>query len=430
MIADPAAFLHRLYDSAVCAVSAERCMPPFVPPPPAGRTVVVGAGKAAAAMARTLEDRFDGKLSGMVVVPYGHGVPCRSIRVIEAAHPVPDGAAEDAAHAMLDAVAGLSGDDMVIALMSGGGSALMALPAPDVSLADKQAVTRALLACGAPIHEINTVRRALSRIKGGRLAAAARPARIVTLVVSDVPGDDPSVVASGPTIAPPPGGSSAADIVSAYRLDLPPNVVAALGTASPDMPRPEFARDSVSIVGRAAEALDAAAETARAEGCRAIILGDAVEGEAREVAADHAKRALETAGFRKPGEPPVVLLSGGEATVTLQGGLRAGGKGGPNTEFLLALGLTLNRDPRFWALAADTDGIDGGSGAAGAVLTPWTIAGASDMGLDPTGMLAAHRSADLFGQMGQLLPLEPTRTNVNDFRAILIGAGEPSRVDL
>ena len=379
-------------------------------------------------MARAVEAHYGAPLEGVVVVPYGHGVACEHIRVVEAAHPVPDGAAEDAARLLLDTVGGLSPDDLVIALMAGGGSAVIALPVPGVSLSDKQAVTRALLASGAAISEINAVRRALSLIKGGRLADAARPARVFTLAISDVPGDDASVIASGPTLLPPADAPAAIDIVEKYRIELPGTVRDALETPLPVLDAGSFTNDKVVIAARAMDALDAAAEAARAAGCTAMILGDAIEGEAREVAADHAQRALEAARFRKPGNPPVLLLSGGETTVTLSGGVH--GKGGRNTEYLLALGLALNRDPRIWALAADTDGIDGNAGGAGALLTPWSIAGARDLGLDPTGMLAAHRSADLFDALLHKIVTGPTYTNVNDFRAILIGAGDPSRVDL
>lgn len=432
MLEDPARFLRHLFDTALGAVDAARCVPPNLPPPPSGRTIVIGAGKAAAAMAQAVETHYAAPVTGVVVVPYGHGVACEHIRVIEAAHPVPDQAAEEAARLMLDTVAGLSTDDLVIALMSGGGSAVLALPVPGVMLSDKQAITRTLLASGTAISEINAVRRALSAIKGGRLADAARPARVYTLAISDIPGDDASLIASGPTILPPAGAPAAIDIVEKYRIDLPGNVREALKTPLPPPDAGLFAADEVRIAARAADALDAAAEAARAAGCAAMILGDAIEGEARDVAADHARRALEAARFRKPGNPPVVLLSGGETTVTHggQSGGQSSGKGGRNTEYLLALGLALNRDPRIWALAADTDGIDGNSGGAGALLTPWSIAGASDLGLDPTGMLAAHRSADLFDALFHKIVTGPTHTNVNDFRAILIGAGDPSRVDL
>jgi glycerate 2-kinase len=428
MIKDPARFLKMLFDTAIGAVDPARCVVAHLPPPPTGRTVVIGAGKAAAAMAGAVEDHFAGDISGTVVVPYGHGTPCKKIRVIEAAHPVPDAAAEDAARTLLGAVDQLSEHDLVIALISGGGSALLTLPAPGLPLADKQAVTRALLASGAAIAEINAVRRALSAIKGGRLAEAAHPAKIVTLVISDVPGDDPSVVASGPTMLPPKDGDSAAEIIRKYRIDVPASVRAVLENPLPSPEPQNFSGDQVTVVGRAADALDAAADAARKAGCAAMILGDAIEGEARSVAADHARRALDAARFRKPGNPPLVLLSGGETTVTLGGGKSE--KGGRNSEYLLALGLALNRDPRIWAIAADTDGIDGNSDAAGALLTPWSIAGASDHGLDPTGMLAAHRSADVFSFLGHQIVTGPTRTNVNDFRAMLIGAGDPAMLDL
>jgi hydroxypyruvate reductase len=431
MIEDPATFLRMLFETAIGAANPAHCVPPHLPPPPAGRTIVVGAGKAAAAMAQAVEDHYQGVVSGAVVVPYGHGASCKKIRVIEAAHPVPDAAAEDAARAMLGAVDNLSEEDLVIALMSGGGSALLAQPVPGLPLADKQAVTRALLASGAAIAEINAVRRALSAIKGGRLAEAAHPARIVTLVISDVPGDDPAIVGSGPTILPPENAPSAAEVILKYGIDVPVSVRTALENHRPSPAAETFARNQVKIVARAADALHAAADAAREAGWTAMILGDAIEGEARTVAADHARRALDAIHFRKPGSPPVVLLSGGETTVTLGGGASGeGGKGGRNTEYLLALGLALNRDPRIWAIAADTDGIDGNSDAAGALLTPWSIAGASDHGLDPAGMLAAHRSADVFAFLGHLIVTGPTLTNVNDFRAILIGTGDPAKLDL
>jgi len=433
MIDDPATFLKMLLETAIGAVNPSHCVPPHLPPPPAGRTIVIGAGKAAAAMARAVEDNYASEISGAIVVPYNHGVPCKKFRVIEAAHPVPDAAAEDAARAMLGAVDNLSEEDLVIALMSGGGSALLAQPVPGLPLAGKQAVTRALLASGAAIAEINAVRRALSAIKGGRLAEAAHPAKIVTLVISDVPGDDPSTVASGPTTLPPENTPSAAEVILKYEIDVPVSVRAALENPLPSPAPQNFSGDQVTIIARAADALHAAADAARTAGCTAMILGDAIEGEALTVAADHARHALDAARFRKPGSPPVVLLSGGETTVTLGGGTKGGGtsgKGGRNLEYLLALGLALNRDPRIWAIAADTDGIDGNSDAAGALLTPWSIAGASDHGLDPTGMLAAHRSADVFAFLDHLIVTGPTLTNVNDFRAILIGAGEPAKLDL
>jgi glycerate 2-kinase len=428
MIEDPATLLRMLFETAIGAANPAHCVPPHLPPPTAGRTVVVGAGKAAAAMARAVEGHYQGAVCGAVVVPYGHGASCKNIRVIEAAHPVPDAAAAEAAQIMLDAVDGLVTEDLVIALMSGGGSALLAQPVLGLPLADKQAVTHALLASGAAIGEINAVRRALSAIKGGRLAEAAHPAKIVTLVISDVPGDDPSVVASGPTILPPENAPSATEVILKYGIDVPAPIRTALENPLPSPTPQNFSGDRVTIIARAADALHAAADAARKAGCAAMILGDAIEGEARTVAADHARRTLDAVRFRKPGSPPAVLLSGGETTVTLGG--EASGKGGRNSEYLLALGLALNRDPRIWAIAADTDGIDGNSDAAGALLTPWSIAGASDYGLDPTGMLAAHRSADVFAFLGHQIVTGPTRTNVNDFRAILIGTGDPAKLDL
>jgi glycerate 2-kinase len=432
MRTDQTRFLEALFRTAIDAVSPARCVPPNLPSPPAGRLVVVGAGKAAAAMGKAVEDAVDVPVSGTVVVPYGHGVACSSIEVIEAAHPVPDAAAETAARKLLATVSDLGRDDLVLALVSGGGSALLVLPAPGLALADKQAVNRALLASGAAIDEINAVRRALSAIKGGRLAAAAHPARVVTLVISDVPGDNPAIVASGPTIPPPAGTPDPAAILAKYGIKPPPAVAHRLASAAIDLPQPgdpAFARDEVCIVARAAEALAAAAGKAREAGCDVRILGDAIEGEARSVGEAHAALALGLADERRPGTAPIVVLSGGETTVTLGSGSMPPG-GGRNTEYLRAMGLALNGDPRIWAIACDTDGIDGGSNAAGALLAPQTVLGASEASLDPTGLLAAHRSADVFDATLHLIVTGPTYTNVNDFRAILIGAGSRFRVDL
>jgi hydroxypyruvate reductase len=412
----PDRLLRALFDAALDAVSAERCVPPHLPPRPAGRTVVVGAGKAAASMAAAVERHWDAPLAGVVVVPYGHAVACRRIAVIEAAHPLPDEAGMAAARRVLEAVRSLSPDDLVLALISGGGSALLALPAPGITLADKQAVTAALLRCGAPIAEINAVRSRLSAIKGGRLAAAARPARVATLVVSDVPGDDPATVASGPTLAGAATAADAQSILARYGIDPPPAIAALLaaGGAAPKRGSASFAADTVAVVARARDALAAAAALAAQSGLTCDILGDAIEGEARDVGRAHAVLAAE------PGTVPRLLLSGGETTVTLAAG--TGGAGGRNTEFLLALALALDGRGDVSAIACDTDGIDGDAGAAGAILRPDSLARARALGLDPGAMLEAHRSGEFFAALGDLVRTGPTRTNVNDFRAVLVNA--------
>ena len=417
----PDKFLQQLFETAIDAVSAEHCLSEHLPPPPKGRTIVVGAGKASAAMAKVLEANWTGPLSGAVVVPYGHTAKCQSMDVLEANHPVPDEAGQRAANHILQLVSHLTEEDLVIALISGGGSALLSLPAPGITLGDKQQVNQALLRSGAAIGEINTVRRALSVIKGGRLAAFAHPARIVTLVVSDVVGDDPAIVASGPTLPPPESGITAAEILTDYKIGLPESVQQHLDKNIPDISRTAaFEKDSVTVIARARDGLQAAAAEAERQGWEAVILGDDISGEAKDVAADHAQQALEAARFRDTRSPPLVLLSGGEVTVTLGG---SQGDGGPNSEYLLALGLALNRDPKIWALACDTDGIDGNSRNAGGYLTPYSVSGASEMGLDPTGLLTAHRSATFFETLGHTIVTGPTLTNVNDFRAIAICAG-------
>ena len=408
---DPKSFLRSLFDAAVTAVAADTCLPPHLPPLPPGRTIVVGAGKAAAAMARALEDRWPGPLTGVVVTPYGHGVKTRRITVVEAAHPVPDAAGLAAAGAILDLVRGLGPDDLVIALVSGGASALLVRPAPGIALADKQAVTRALLRSGAPIRAFNTVRKHLSAIKGGRLAAAAAPAHVLALIVSDVPGDDPAVIGSGPTVADPTTHAEAAAILERYGITAPPSVVAWLGGRD-DTPKPgdpRLARAEARIIATPRGGLEAAAARARAAGVTPIVLSDAIEGEARDVARDHAALA-------QGAVPPCVLLSGGETTVTLAGE----GSGGRNREFLLALAVALDGHPGIHALAADTDGIDGAADAAGAFLSPDTLARAAALGLDAREALAAHDSGPFFAALGDTLVTGPTRTNINDFRAVLV----------
>jgi hydroxypyruvate reductase len=379
-----------------------------------------GAGKAAAAMARAVEDHWPGELSGLVVTRYGHGVPCRRIEVVEAAHPVPDEAGRAAAARILAAVQGLTSDDLVLVLLSGGGSALLALPFEGITLADKQQINRALLKSGAGIGEMNCVRKHLSAIKGGRLAAAAYPARVLTLVISDVPGDDPAVVASGPTVADPTTCADALAILEKYRLAVPPTVEAVLRSGISETPKPgdlRLAHCETRVIATAQASLAAAAAAARTAGVEPLVLGDAIEGEAREVAKVMAGIAKSCALHAEPVRPPCVLLSGGETTVTVKGQ----GRGGRNAEFLLALALALDGHPGIHAFAGDTDGIDGSEENAGALLTDDTLARARAAGLDAKARLADNDGYGFFAALGDLVVTGPTRTNVNDFRAIYVG---------
>ncbi len=418
----PRRLLRHLFDVAVAAADPARCVPPHLPPPAKGRTVVVGAGKAAAAMAQAVEDHWSGdpqQLSGLVVTRYGHGVPCRRIEVVEAGHPMPDEPGREAAQRILETVSGLGPDDRVLALISGGGSALLALPAPGITLADKQAVTRSLLACGATIGEINCVRRHLSAIKGGRLALAAAPAEVVTLAISDVPGDDPATIASGPTLPDPTTCADALAILERHRIDAPEAVRQLLRHGDGETPKPgdaRFARCTTTIVASAQMALEAAAKAARAAGIAPVILGDAIEGEAREAARVLGGIALSCARYGVPAAAPCVLLSGGETTVTLTGK----GRGGRNSEFLLSLALALDGHPQIHAIACDTDGIDGSENNAGAELSPETLARARSLGLDARARLADNDAWGFFAALDDLVVTGPTRTNVNDFRAILV----------
>ncbi len=416
---EPRRLLRSLFDAAVNAARAEERVIAALPPPPAGRTRVVGAGKAAAAMARTIEMHWPGSLSGVVVTRYGHGVPTERIEVIEAGHPNPDRLGEAAAHRIIAEARALAADDLLICLISGGASALMALPAAGLTLADKQAVTRALLRSGAPIGDINCVRKHLSAIKGGRLAIAAHPAAVVTLAVSDVPGDDPAVIGSGPTVADPTTIADALAVLARWHIAPPAAVARHLAAAGDETPKPGDPRLNTArtlIVAAARDALDAAAAGARACGLTTLILGDAIEGESREVAAAHAALALAIARGEGPVRPPAVLLSGGETTVTVRGG----GRGGRNTEYALALALALGGAPQIFALAGDSDGIDGVEDAAGAVVAPDTLARGHALGLDAASHLADNDSYPYFAALGDLIVTGPTRTNVNDIRAILI----------
>jgi hydroxypyruvate reductase len=408
-----------MFRAALDAVTPASSLARHLPGPPRGRTVVVGAGKAAASMARAVDAAWRGPLSGLVVTRYGHAVPAGRIEVVEASHPVPDQAGREAAARILDLASGLGEDDLLLCLISGGGSALLTLPAPGLTLEDKQAVSRALLRSGADIHEMNCVRRHLSAIKGGRLAAAAHPARVVSLLISDVTGDDPASIASGPTVPDPTTFADARDVLAKYGIEPPAAVRAHLDAAAEESPKPgdpRLARSEVVMVARPQDALEAAAEVARRAGYAPLILSDSIEGEAREVAKVMAGIARQAAARGQPAPAPVALLSGGETTVTVRGE----GRGGRNVEFLLALGLALGGDPRISALACDTDGIDGIESAAGAILVPDSMARARALGLDPRAALADNDAYTLFERLGDLVVTGPTLTNVNDFRAILV----------
>ncbi|TMJ40793.1 MAG: glycerate kinase [Alphaproteobacteria bacterium] len=404
--------LKSLFAAAIAAADPALRVPPYLPSAPRGRTIVVGAGKASAAMALAVEQHWKSQLTGLVITRYGHGVPCKSIEIVEAAHPVPDANGRDAALRMGELVKGLSEDDLVLCLISGGGSALLAAPAPGLTLEDKQNVNRQLLSCGAPISEMNCVRKHLSALKGGRLAAAAFPAQVVSLIISDVPGDDPAVVASGPTVPDPSTREDALAILRKYEFDLPAHVWAFLETPAAETPKPgdpRFVRVRTEVIAAPAQSLAAAAKLAQEAGYRVIDLGDRVEGEARDVAREQAARALSTKG-------PAVILSGGETTVTLKGK----GRGGRNGEFALGLAIALDGKANISAIAGDTDGIDGSEDNAGALVMPDTLARASAKGLDAKAFLANNDAYGFFSALGDLIVTGPTRTNVNDFRAILI----------
>ena len=414
--------LRSMFDAAVASAQPAHALPPHLPEPSRGRTIVIGAGKAAAAMARALEDHWPHALSGLVVTPYGHAVSCRRIEVVEAAHPVPDAAGVEAARRILASVAELSVDDLVIALVSGGGSALLALPAPGVTLADKQQVNRALLASGATIAEINCVRRHLSAIKGGRLAAAGHPARIVTLAISDVPGDNPIDIASGPTVADPTTIADARDALRKYAIDAPASIRTALDSVAAESIKPgdaRLARAEYHIIATPQIALEAAARVAREQGILPVVLSDSVEGEARDVGKVMAAIARQVDLHGQPAAAPCVLLSGGETTVTVHGD----GRGGRNVEFLLALALALQGRANVYALAADTDGVDGAEAIAGAIVAPDTLRRARALGRHPGRDLERNDAHAFFATLGDSVITGPTRTNVNDFRAILVTTG-------
>ena len=416
---EPRQLLRSLFEAAVAAADPAVALPPHLPEPPRGRTIVVGAGKASAAMGLALERHWPGELSGLIVTRYGHGAPCQRLEVVEAAHPVPDEAGQAAAGRILGLVGGLGEDDLVIALISGGGSALLVLPGEGLSLADKQGVNRALLRSGASIDEMNCVRKHLSAIKGGRLAAAAFPARTVSLLISDVPGDDPAVIASGPTVPDATTSADARAILARYGIALPEAVRrhllrSAAETVKPGDPR--LARAELRLIAAPQLSLAAAAEVARAAGVAPVLLGDALEGEAREVGKVMAGIARSVAAHGQPAAAPAVLLSGGETTVTVRGD----GRGGRNVEFLLGLAVALDGLPGAWAIAGDTDGIDGAEEIAGAIVTPDTLTRARAAGSDPLALLANNDAHSLFELLGDQVITGPTLTNVNDFRAVLV----------
>jgi glycerate 2-kinase len=413
--------LRGMFDAAIAAAQPALCVPPYLPPPPKGRLVVIGAGKASAAMARAVEDHYPGPLEGLVVTRYGYGVPCSRIEIVEAAHPVPDAAGLAAAERMLRLVSGLGADDLVLCLISGGGSSLLPLPAPGLGLAEKQTLNRALLSSGATIAEMNCVRRHLSAIKGGRLAAACHPARVLNLIISDVPGDNPIDVASGPTVADPSTCADALAILERYAVAVPPVVTALLRSGSTETLKPGDPRlppIETHLVATPQMALEAAAKACLDAGFDAHILGDSIEGEASDAGKVLAAVALQVANRGQPFRAPCVLLSGGETTVTVRGQ----GRGGRNVEFLLSLGLALGGRDGIHAIAGDTDGVDGQEEIAGAILRPDTLARAWARGMRPAERLQDNDAHCFFGALGDSVVTGPTLTNVNDFRAILIAA--------
>jgi glycerate 2-kinase len=418
-IADPCSLLRVMFDAAIAAAQPALCVPRHLPAAPKGRLVVIGAGKASAAMARAVENHWAGPLTGLVVTRYGYSVPCERIEIVEAAHPVPDAAGEAAAKRLLQFVQGLTEDDLVLCLISGGGSSLLPLALPGLTLADKQALNRALLTSGASISEMNCVRRHLSAIKGGRLAVACHPARVVNLLLSDVPGDDPIDIASGPTVPDPSTCADALEIVRRYGIAVPARALNLLESGEGETPKPGDPRLSsieTRFIATPQMALEAAAAVARGVGLMPYILGDAIESEAREAAKTLAGITLQVARRGQPFKAPCVLLSGGETTVTVRGR----GRGGRNVEFLLSLGLALDGEPGVHALAGDTDGVDGQEEIAGALLSPDTLSRAWALDMGPRQRLDDNDGHGFFEALGDSVVTGPTLTNVNDFRAIVI----------
>ncbi|SOD91107.1 glycerate kinase [Caenispirillum bisanense] len=418
---EPEAFLRRLFDAAVAAADPALIVPPALPEPPRGRTVVVGAGKASAAMARAVDAAWpaDAPLSGLVVTRYGHGCPAGRIEIVEASHPVPDAAGAAAADRILALAQGLGPDDLLLCLVSGGGSALLSKPAGDIPREDKQALTKALLQSGAAIDEMNCVRKHVSAVKGGRLAQAAGGARVLALVISDVAGDDPSVIASGPTVPDPTTRHEAQAILRRYGIAVPASIAAWLDREEAETPKPgdpAFESVETRVIGRPLASLLAARDAALAAGVTPLVLGDVIEGEAKEVAKVFAGMALSCRDHGMPVAPPCVLLSGGELTVTHGGE----GRGGPNAEFVLAMAAALEGAAGIHMLACDTDGIDGSEDNAGALAGPGTPAAARAAGVAAADHLARHDSYGFFQALGALVTTGPTLTNVNDFRAVLV----------
>jgi hydroxypyruvate reductase len=411
--------LRRLFDAAIDSAQPVHHIQSFLPPPPRGRLIVVGAGKASAAMARAVEDHWHAPLSGLVVTRAGYALPCQRIEIIEGSHPVPDASSLRAAERIRERVEGLTAEDLVLCLMSGGGSALLTLPLEGLTLGDKQALNRALLKSGATISEMNCLRRHLSAIKGGRLAAACCPAKVVTLLISDVPGDDPIDIASGPTVGDPTTCADALGILDRYRIEMSAQVRAALTSGRGESVKPGDPRlrgIETHLIATPQMALEAAAAIARAHGVQPLILSDRLEGEARDVGTVLAGIALQIASRGQPAAAPCVLLSGGETTVTVRGD----GLGGRNVEFLLSLGVALNGHPRIHAIAGDTDGVDGSAEIAGAYLTPDSLERARAQGINPRASLERNDGHGFFKAIGDSVVTGPTFTNVNDFRAVLI----------
>ncbi len=419
-IDNPRQFLIDLYATAVNAVSAAKCLPSYLPvPSPEGRTLVIGAGKGAAAMAKVVEDHWQGAISGLVVTRYGHGADCKQIEVVEAAHPVPDEAGRAAAGRIMQMVQGLTEKDLVLCLISGGGSSLLAWPAEGITLEQKQTLNRALLRSGANIFEMNCVRKHLSAIKGGRLALACAPARVVTLMISDIPGDDPGIIASGPTLPDPTTCADSLAILKKYNIEIPDNIRLHLESGAGETPKPgdpRFEGHSHHVIATAQDALEAAAEMARDAGVTPYILSNDIEGEARDIGLMHAALARQIAQHNQPFEAPCVVISGGETTVTVRGK----GRGGRNAEFLLSFAVAMDGNPAVHAIACDTDGIDGSEDNAGAVYAPDSVKRAEKQGLRAVALLDNNDGYGFFSALDDLVVSGPTRTNVNDFRAILV----------
>lgn len=410
-------FLRSLFDAAVAAADPMITVPAALPPKPAGRVVVVGAGKASARMAEAVE-RVWGACEGLIITRYGYARPTRGIEVVEASHPVPDAAGQQATARMLALLGSLGPDDFVLALISGGGSALLCAPAGDMTLEDKQAVNRALLESGAPIGQMNVVRKHLSRVKGGQLAAAAHPAKMLTLMISDVPGDDPADIASGVTVGEKTTAADALSIIAKYGIELPVSAKAVLAGGSSVVPPGDIRLSNVEnrIISAPSQSMQAARQLAEGRGMQVRVLGDAIEGEARDEGKRQAAFAKSVQQELGPNDPPVLLLSGGECTVSGWGG----GVGGPNAEFALAAAMELGGQTGIHLLACDTDGVDGAAEVAGALAGPDTLSRARALGLDPADVLKRSDSHTFFGALGDQVVTGPTLTNVNDFRAILI----------